>query len=365
MTSDYLAKKNGEVELLRIIFATIVMIHHFADSFGIAIAENGGIADEFFFTITGILMAKGVKGRIVERKKIPNTNWKHLLRKISVFYPYYFFALILQILLLFVIDKLTVLQVLERVFASVPEIILLNMNGIYYNNGIFVGGGWFLSAMIMAIFFLYPVLLFNYEYATKLVFPCIGIIGLGNLFVAYHTINAVLPINHILLSGVIRAMAEISLGAFGFEVACKIDKSHFLQRFRFIPSAFKCFCFAIVAIFALGKFDNSLTPVAYFFCLIGCILSFSNTTFSIPCNRIVYIIGRISVPLYLTHCIVRKIAVAFLGSIINTSQFVLCLVVCFIVAFFSMCMIDYFKRRIKLLCNNLSFPISCTINSLP
>ena len=341
-------KINGEIEILRIIFASIVMLHHGALNFGFSFALNGGVSDEYFFVVTGCLMAKGVKGRLFDKRDIPNANWNHIIRKLKVFYPYYFLSFMLQIVLLFVRDGLAIKDVLIKIIYSLPQLLLLGMNGIYYNNTISVGGGWFVSAMIMAVFLLYPILLYNYELATKYIFPCIGIWGLGLLFINSGTIATVLPIvNNLFTSGLVRATAEISLGAFGYEVASALFMLHCSKLIEMVMTLLKWICFGITIIYTLSGFDNSLSPVIFAICLFGVIFSFSGKTTVIPCGKISRYLGRLSVSLYLTHYVVIYVFLAIFGNSISKRQFVCFIISSFLVAIVAKLIVSSFGNVIK------------------
>lgn len=339
-------KRNGDIELLRIIFATIVVIHHFTGAFGFDFAQNGGVADEFLFIVTGMLMAKSSKGKNIEREQIPRASWEHIIRKIRVFYPYYIFSIIAQFVFLLIIDRISLYEATHRLLVSIPEVVIVSMNGIYYENAVFGGGGWFLSAMLIAIFFLYPVLRYNYEYATKVIFPIMGIIGTGTLFMNFHTLNTALSpmLNNMILSGTVRATAEIALGAFGFELAQEIGKKHCSKFVCFLLTFLKWFYFLVAIIYALSGYDNSLTAVVFLFILGGCVLSFSSNTYCITCNKAVFFAGKFSVSLFLTHCVVRTAAVKLIRGNISISKLLILLSISFALALSVMLMVNSIKK---------------------
>lgn len=184
-------KKNGEIELLRFVFAMIIVIFHFEFNYKFGIFTQGRIGVEFFFLVTGVLMAKGAEKIHIENHSIPNQTYIFISKKIKSFYPCFILVFILRCVLeLLVLDKIPITVICKKIFLSIPGILLFKMNGISYEEGIDTGGDWFLSAMILAIFILYPILLYNYEYATKIFLPIIGLIGIGYMFMCQHTIIA-------------------------------------------------------------------------------------------------------------------------------------------------------------------------------
>ena len=95
-------KRNGEIDLLRFIFSSMIVIHHYNASFNFNILENGYIAVEFFFLLSGYLMAQSAykitsKKDKLESSEIADSTWSFIIKKVKAFYPYYAFAVILQV----------------------------------------------------------------------------------------------------------------------------------------------------------------------------------------------------------------------------------------------------------------------------
>lgn len=89
---------NGEIELFRFIFSICVLLYHFRIDYNFELFASGAIGVEFFFIVTGVLLAKSVKEIQIDRNRIPYYTWSFLLRKISKFYPYYIIGVITQLL---------------------------------------------------------------------------------------------------------------------------------------------------------------------------------------------------------------------------------------------------------------------------
>jgi len=54
-------KRNGEIEFLRFVFAVVVVIFHFNSSFNLNAFHWGRLGVEFFFMVTGVLLAMSAK----------------------------------------------------------------------------------------------------------------------------------------------------------------------------------------------------------------------------------------------------------------------------------------------------------------
>lgn len=156
-------KKNGEIELLRFVFAMIIVIFHFEFNYGFGIFTQGRIGVEFFFLVTGVLMAKTTEKVHIESHSIPNQTYAFILKKIKSFYPCFIVVFVLRCILeLLVLDKIPIAVVCRKVLLSIPGLLLFKMNGISYEECIDVGGDWFLSANknVFIIICLCPIIAF-------------------------------------------------------------------------------------------------------------------------------------------------------------------------------------------------------------
>lgn len=340
-------KRNGEIDILRFIFAMTIVIYHFSTSYEISWYKSGGIGVEFFFILTGVLMAKHSQGITVTKDQIPNNTYIFLKRKIGTFYPYYISTMLMQLIFYDVLlHHITFGEIINKVIYGLPNLLLVQMNGIVYSGGIDIGGSWFLSAMVIALFILYPILLYGREYAAKIIFAVIGIMGFGFIF----SMNGVIlswgewALN---LSRLMRATSEIALGAWGFGFVAKIDGCKLTKTSRILITAFKYICFGLAI--GCGSFglNGSLVALATTFCFMGIILSLSQKTFTIPGNRLTTFLGKISLAIYLTHNTVRAITIEVLGDQVDKWIIILIICICPIVAYVVMAVTDFAIKQFK------------------
>lgn len=158
--------RNGEIDFLRFFFAIMIMLYHWCDVFEFDFLRNGYIGVEFFFLVSGFLMAKRAKRESTETDTIANRTWKYLLGKIKKFYPYYLSAVFLQFFLYeAVVRRCGVRHLLDSIASSLPTFSLTFM-GLNENNAfLYVPNSWYLSVLVLAILVLYPFLLKSYDYS--------------------------------------------------------------------------------------------------------------------------------------------------------------------------------------------------------
>lgn len=304
-----MSKKNGEIEFLRFVFAMIIVVFHFNKSFHLNIFSWGRIGVEFFFLVTGALLGKSAKSKQVAKDEIPNYTYMIVKRKISSFYPYYLMAILLQMIFLrILIQKNSLKNIILNIAKALPRILLFDSAGFRMDNSIRLGVDWYLASMILSIIILYPILLYAYNWASRLIFPIIGLFGLGIMNINYGSISAHEKIIvSILDAQMVRGFCDIALGIWGYEMSQNLNKWKVTQLSKNILSVLKWICYAITIIYAYYGFNKQYSIVAFTFCLIGVIFSFSKITYNIPYNSFTEFLGKLSLPLYLTHNTIRKI----------------------------------------------------------
>ena len=171
--------RNGEIDFLRFVFILLIVMLHLTEG----IFPQGNISVEFFFTLSGFLMARHAE-RIAEQRSlsldsVADETWAYIKGKFQSFYRYYFAAFVLVVLHNCILLKKGFLTIIKNLFGSIPTLTLtfffLNYDTVSFE----VGASWYLSAMLIAMFILYPILLKNYRFAVKIVFPLIAVLLLG------------------------------------------------------------------------------------------------------------------------------------------------------------------------------------------
>ena len=354
-------KRNGEIDCLRIIFAVLVVLVHFDDNFKLGLFANGAIAVEFFFVVSGFLMARHVSLRNITGKDlgfIADETWRYLLNKTRSFYPYYLTAIFLQVIIRYIIVNHTGIPEIGYGFLrSIPTFTLTFM-GLGRLAGLDVGGSWYLSAMLIAIFLLYPLLLRHYKFTVEIVFPFLAVFILGYLIVTNKTILNWYAWSGLAYYGVLRAVSEMALGGSLFQlsviIASRRPRILCSERplMKMAVTLFKAFCYAVVFVFAHGfvlgeAFKTEFSLHALLFCSLGILLSFSNVGFCIPDNKVTRYLGKISLPIYIFHGFIRWSIWEYIGHSISVPLFAALVSMTIIVSVAFMYLTDFFSARLK------------------
>lgn len=355
-------KRNGEIDFLRFLFSVIIALFHFGDTLRFAVAPFGSIGVEFFFILTGYFMAKHVEA--VHRKagdqsiSISDETWRYIIRKIGQFYRYYFVAIILQMILRYIIVGRGIVSIMSNFLKSIPTLtitfVALNSNDV----GFYVGNTWYLSAMIIAIFFLYPILLKNYDLSVKLIFPAVSILIIGYIHGNYAMLSVWNQWTGVMYVGILRSVSEIALGCCICPLAEflskrigdlsgkeKIHKKAGLTIIKCVGYAVPL-CYAINCIPELGL-NAEFGLHAMCFCFIGITLSLSGVGWCIPDCALTRTLGRLSLPIFIFHGVIRHTIADY--HIDSVSPFMFWTIIVFAMAacILLMCFTDFLFDRLR------------------
>ena len=300
-------KKNSEFELLRFLFAFLIMSHHFgtwAGYEGLTIFKYGNIGVEFFFILSGLLMAKSafktVSKNAVDVNNIGTLTFQYLISKIKVFLPYLIIAILLPITTFILLDGLTA-TLLEDIVDQLPNYFLLMESGIWVDNRLIVGVTWYLSSMIIAMLILYPLLIYRFNLSKYVLFPLIFLFSIGYL-VETDSILSTLGWTGFAVGGLLRGIGEIALGTCCFFIAESFKQYKITIATKIILPLIKIGCIITVLLFAADVFDSvhdytMLIPIS-----ILCVIIQSEQGPRIPDGvKPCMYIGALSLPLFLFH----------------------------------------------------------------
>lgn len=306
--------RNGEIDLLRFGFSIIILLFHYGRLLPQTYFARGEIAVEFFFVVAGIFMAKHAK-TIVDQgrtESIGNTTWTYIIRRVSSFFAYYLVAFILCTVFWRILAKGTNPKNLPTNILQCGPTISLTFMGLNNNvRALYVPNTWYLSALLIASFVLFPCMLYKFDASTKIIFPLASMGILGWLYAENKTIIVEWQNwSGFLYHGVIRAIAEMALGASLFSLIEWIRRRgiDYSGGRKAILTGIKWICFGIVVFYALtSKLKTEFSIHALLYCCVGIVLSLSDITYNIPSTKMSRYLNRCSLPIYLFHGFVTYI----------------------------------------------------------
>lgn len=207
---------NVTIDFLRFLFSVIVVLHHSRYVLG---DDNcyflgGSLAVEFFFFVSGYLLLVGADK--AGRKKCAGTNGigaetlHFILHKIRSFLPEFLIAWWIGFVLIGVVRQYGVLDYLKAFGNDFWELTLVKMSGLF-THGI-DGAMWYLSAMLLGMAFLYPLLRMKRDLMTHLVCPLLALFLYGYLCQAEgHPRDPIVWLG-LCYKGLVRAVAGLCTG---------------------------------------------------------------------------------------------------------------------------------------------------------
>lgn len=310
--------KNGKIELLRFVFCVFVLLFHL-NKFALHLPEtyfdlhltffkNGAIGVEFFFMVSGFLMAKSIYKKISESKtesqgKALSRDYLNFIkRKYLAIFPYHIVAFVMATVIFVLTNRIQGAELYKYLFGSIPDLFLIQMSGIkVFSPNSFE---WYISAMLLVMAIIYPLCRRYYYRFTRFFAPVTALFVLG----ALHTMSGKLSGNiddwlYIAFKTNFRALAEIMLGTTAFEISRNLQKINFSAKIQGLFAAVEALCFAAVCFFVISDWGYNYQGVFLIFIFVLVTLAFtrfSNKKSAFD-NRFCYFLGKLSLPLYLAQ----------------------------------------------------------------
>ena len=352
----------GELDLLRFIFIIEIVLHHFGTG-----TFPFGIGVEFFFTLAGFLMARhGEKwaantvGGGKDLGLVADETWSFLGGKFRSFYKYYLVAFVIRVLVRSILaNHLAAATVVMRLLKSIPTLTLTFFGITELSTAYYINSTWFLSAMLIAMFILYPILLRNYRFGVKVVFPILTLFLLGYEYAANQTIGENTAWTGFTYFGILRAVSEIAFGATLYYISTEITgNAAFMKRAqrpldRTLLTLCKVICYGIPLVYAkktVGSltFTNGFDLHALFFLGIGILLSYSGLGFTVPDCKLTRYLGKITLPIFIYHKLLKVTWQEWMGVKEFSPKYNwFALVVCVIVSVLLMYITDWIALGIQ------------------
>ena len=220
---------NVTIDFLRFLFSVIVVLHHSRYVLG---DDNcyflgGSLAVEFFFFVSGYLLLvgadkagrknsagyllpDGVETKDAGMNGIGAETLHFILHKIRSFLPEFLIAWWIGFVLIGVVRQYGVLDYLKAFGNDFWELTLVKMSGLF-THGI-DGAMWYLSAMLLGMAILYPLLRTKRDLMTHLVCPLLALFLYGYLCQAEgHPRDPIVWLG-LCYKGLVRAIAGLCTG---------------------------------------------------------------------------------------------------------------------------------------------------------
>ena len=208
-------KRNGYIDIIKFVFAILIAEFHLNSGLFL----GGRLAVEGFFMITGYFMLASAERDKHPEDKLGISTVRFISRKFSSLFPYLLSSTILASIVYTIIKKHTFSQWLTSVPLLMFDIFPLHNAG--FRGEYVCGISWYLSSMFIALAILYPLCRKFKDTFVFVVCPLITLLNYGLLSHYYGNIavGADFFKETVLNTGVMRALAGISLGAILYKIS--------------------------------------------------------------------------------------------------------------------------------------------------
>ena len=341
-------KHNGSIGIWKFIYCLLIIMFHarvFAGKSDFALFSKGSIGVEFFFIVSGFLLAKSaLKEENDKQSDIGEDTWNFMKKKVKAFFPYVLIFWIAGVVLNIIYTDLTAKQIL----LSIPDLFLLRMAGF---RGISINGiAWYISSLLLCSFIIYPILKkrkFNYVYViAPITFLLVG--GyISRLGYSLRVPNTWLNLTYL---GNLRALFEMNLGIFAYGLYLKAKNIKYNKFGTILITIIEIICLALPIYMSNSVKDAvDYDYVVILIMTLGIIIAFSEKT--VGCkflsNKVVLMLERMSLPIFLSQ---ESIRLFMLNSkLFNGFNYIqktgIFMVLVLAISFGVMMLVDYIKKK--------------------
>lgn len=308
--SDRKSSYISELDFWKFVAMIAILLVHSRVFFGKdVVLKYGYLGVEFFFLITGYLLAASVyrDQRPFSSEMIGSELWAFIRHKIGGFLPYFLVGWTLSL-------SLKAIQTGGALFhgsnlrESVFDLLLLRESGLPYYD--IAGPHWYLSSMMIALFLIYPVFRWRKNLFSLVVAPAVGLILLGSIFMSFKSVTCGVSYpNGFLTLGTTRAIAEISLGVAAYQLSKYVSKLDFGAKTGWIFTGVNMFALigGFGTIIEMHKKSDQPFVILMFFIFVVVATSRKATMSGWYNEKLCRYLGKLSLSVFLTHWAIRRL----------------------------------------------------------
>ena len=311
--------RNGKIEFLRFVFAmSILAIHINKDVWdkkkmigAFSFFLHGDIGVEFFFVLTGCLMAFSLtrqnrRDPLLSNEQLKDNSITFMWKKIKSILPYH--VVCCAIMVLFYVF-VTHSPFYPFILKKIPSFFFLQSLGISggYEDA-FLGVEWYLSSMFVALAILYPLCRKYKDFFMFYLAPVIALILLG--FVCSKLGALKVGSYHRNL----RAFAEISLGFVSYAMAVRLQTNKPSFSKRILLTIVEYAIYLGTLLYACTDWDGTGKVICLLFLVVAVGISFSEQSVldrTLFQNNLCIFLGAISMPIYIIQSVTRRLVVYY------------------------------------------------------
>lgn len=336
--------RKGNIDLLKFIFACVLVIYHFNAYAGVGLFQCGYNVVSFFFIVSGYFMTVAA----VEKPQVNplgTDTFEMIKKKIAHIAPEFYISWIIAFVVLH-ISNFSFKTCIKDLSESLFDLMFLRMAGLktYSPNTV----TWYISAMFLAFLIIWPIARKWTDMYLKVISPVAFVLMLGAFCQRYESISSWKDWMGIMYSGLFRAFFSILAGSVCYSVSKYIKG---LNNYRGVATVASIGSFVGILILLLfgqpGVLDFGL------FVLFMILVSVSTSGMSYLSeklnNKVSYWLGEASISIYLGHNFWKFYFLRDNAELLN-GDYVRVLVVYIIAVMITALSIMYLSRGLRRIC---------------
>ena len=225
-------KRNGQIEIYRWIFISLICLLHFGSNTDHQIVGAGYIGVEFFFVIAGFYLAQNS-----QKKKINAFKYtKNIIRKIFPLYAISILLILLYRIIVSFINMNGVIEFLKGIandtLLAGLELSMLQMLG--YSNTPINAPLWYVSVLIICSYFIWYFYNKDKKFFINVISPIIILICISILTNANQGLDLHRTRQLFVYDGIYRGLLDMTIGVIAYNIYEYLKKKKILNKIKVI-----------------------------------------------------------------------------------------------------------------------------------
>ena len=192
--------KNRHIQFWRIVFTYVIAYYHLNNAYGNY--TSWYIAVEFFFMLSGYLLANKLYKMDESGTLGDFTAWKYTWEKYKKYFPHCLFSFLVAFLIKGVYRGFAIRDWVRETLFHIPEILLIHMSGLNFENDYPVNSPtWYLSVLLIMGYFIWFFMRKSQGIYINLICPLSILIIYPFLYRTYGFIGEHWEIHNFVLNG--------------------------------------------------------------------------------------------------------------------------------------------------------------------
>ena len=354
-TSKQSKPRNNIIEFGRFIYSLLVLGYHVQFSYDddkIDIFENGALAVEYYFLLSGYFLSRSLE-KIAkdEKNNIFIKTFYFMKNKITALLNVHVVCIVAILIIIAACDTK---NWVDKFLNGLPSVFLVQMIIVWtadFNKALIIPE-WYLSSMLICMLFMVPIFLLISK-KLKGIYSTLILIGIVALIVIISGLATKWGFNQNLLYD-IRAWGEMCVGMLSNYFSIYLKTKEFGNGLLLFTKILEIICYvapAILGIVPINKNNEAIlmviTMICIFFAVTFTFAEKGNMIKSEKVNFVFGYLGALSLPIYLIHPVLISLIDYVDDDMPRWEKYVIVFPVTLVLAFIYRVVADFLNKKIK------------------